>query len=200
MKGNKLRQLPQGGLASVRDEWSSEGFERESFSDSFGLPNKERLALKYSSLMDIMEERMKREECILSTSPHKKVVNAIRYAKAVNSTLESNLEKTLDMLHREFEQEFLRIVDVERKVCEEYPTLGRYAQTVLTGATNRQFQRRLSKMMATRKRTEEFEQTRVRFSLPRLSSDETSRRKKLFFFSHPHPTKKHSDIVYLPPI
>ena len=120
MKGTKLRQFPQGGFASIRDEWSSEGFECESFSDSFGLRNKERLALKYSSLMDIMEERMKREECILSTSPHKKVVNAIRYAKAVNSTLESSLEKTLDMLHREFKQEFLRIVDVERKVCEEF--------------------------------------------------------------------------------
>lgn len=200
MKGTKFRQFPQGGLASIRDEWWSEGFECESFSDSFGLRNKERLALKYSSLMDIMEERMKREECILSTSPHKKVVNAIRYAKAVNSTLESSLEKTLDMLHREFEQEFHRIVDAERKVCEEYPTLGRYAQTVLTEATNRQFQRRLIKMMATRKRKEEFERTRVRFSLPSLSSDETSRRKKHCFFTYPHPTKKHIDIVYLPPI
>lgn len=200
MKGTKFRQFPQGGLASIRDEWWSEGFECESFSDSFGPRNKERLALKYSSLMDIMEERMKREECILSTSPHKKVVNAIRYAKAVNSTLESSLEKTLDMLHREFEQEFHRIVDAERKVCEEYPTLGRYAQTVLTGATNRQFQRRLIKMMATRKRKEEFERTRVRFSLPSLSSDETSRRKMHCFFTYPHPTKKHSDIVYLPPI
>lgn len=200
MKGTKFRQFPQGGLASIRDEWWSEGFECESFSDSFGLRNKERLALKYSSLMDIMEERMKREECILSTSPHKKVVNAIRYAKAVNSTLESSLEKTLDMLHREFEQEFHRIVDAERKVCEEYPTLGRYAQTVLTGATNRQFQRRLIKMMATRKGKEEFERTRVRFSLPSLSSDETSRRKMHCFFTYPHPTKKHSDIVYLPPI
>lgn len=200
MKGTKLRRFPQVGLASVRDEWSSDGYDCESFSNSFELRNKEQLALKYSSLMDIMEERMKREECILSTSPHKKVVNAIRYAKAVNSTLESRLRKTLGMLHREFEQEFLRIVDVERTVCEEYPTLGRYAKTVLTGTTNRQFRRRLSEMMATSKRTEEFERTRVRFSLPSLSSDETSRRKNHSFFSDPNLAKKQSDIVYLPPI
>jgi len=146
-----------------------------------------------------MEERMKREECILSTSPHKKVVNAIRYAKAINSSLDSSLEKTMDMLHREFEQEFRRILDVQRTACQEYPALKSFARSVFSGVTNKQFRRRLSEALASKRRSEEFKRTRTRLSLPSLSPVEPSSRQDNVYVPISR-SKKDSEIVYLPPI
>lgn len=155
--------------------------------------------MKHDSLLAVLEERMKREESILSTSPHKKVVNAIRYAKAVNSSLDSSLEKTKDMLHREFEQEIRRILDVQQEACKEFPALEQNARSLLTGVTNRQFRRRLSEALASRRRTEEFRRTRTRLSLPSLSPVEPSSRQDNVYVPISR-SKKDSEIVYLPPI
>lgn len=155
--------------------------------------------MKYDSLLTVLEERMKREESILSTSPHKQVVNAIRYAKAVNSSLDSNLEKTKDMLHREFEQEIRRILDVQQAACRDLPGLKQDAHSLLTGVTNRQFRRRLSEALASRRRTEEFRRTRTRLSLPSLSPVEPSSRQDNVYVPLSR-SKKDSEIIYLPPI
>lgn len=155
--------------------------------------------MKYDSLLTVLEERMKREESILSTSPHKQIVNAIRYAKAVNSSLDSNLEKTKDMLHREFEQEIRRILDVQQAACRDFPGLKQDARSLLTGATNKQFRRRLSEALASRRRTEEFRRTRTRLSLPSLSPVEPSSRQDNVYVPLSR-SKKDSEIIYLPPI
>lgn len=155
--------------------------------------------MKYDCLLAVLEERMKREQSILSTSPHKKVVNAIRYAKAINSSLDSSLEKTKDMLHREFEQEIRRILDVQQEACKEFPALEHNAHSSLTGVTNRQFRRRLSEALASRKRTEEFRRTRTRLSLPSVSPVEPSSRQDNVYVPVSR-SKKDSEIVYLPPI
>ena len=156
--------------------------------------------MKYDSFLTVLEERMRREESILSTSPHKQVVNAIRYAKAVNSSLDSNLEKTKDLLHREFEQEIRRILDVQQAACREFPALNwQNARSLLTGVTNKQFRRRLSEALASRRRTEEFRRTRSRLSLPTLSPVEPSSRLDNVYVPLSR-SKKDSEIIYLPPI
>lgn len=194
-----IHQFTQISPAGSRDEGFTD--ESEPVSSPFALQNEEPRRFECSSLLEVMDERMKREENILSTSPHKKVVNAIRYAKAVNSTLESSLEKTLHMLHREFEQEFLRIVDVQRSVYEEYPSFRRCARSLLSGVTNRQFRRLLSETLANKERTEEFNRTRIRLSLPSLSSvGSASPQAENFYLPRPRRAKKDGDIVYLPPI
>lgn len=196
MKGVKLLQFAPISPTQIQDE--SERGETKSPLRPFVVQNQD-LTMKYESLCEVMEERMKREECILSTSPHKKVVNAIRYAKAVNSSLDSNLEKTMDMLYREFEQEFRRILDVQRTACKEYPSLERYARSVLSGVTNKQFRRRLSEALASKRRNEEFKRTRTRLSLPSLSTVEPLSRQDNVYVPLSR-SKKDSEIVYLPPI
>ena len=152
---------------------------------------------KNAILQEVMEERMKREETILSTSPHKKIVNAIRYAKAINSSLDSNLEKTLSLLHREFEQEFRRILDVQQEAFKEFPVLFRSYFSVFSGITNKQFQRRLSEALEKRKRYEDFRRTRTKLSLPTVSSAASRENSSKEILSQ---WKTDSDIVYLPPI
>lgn len=162
-------------------------------------PQNQHGELKYDSLLDVMEERMKREESILSTSPHKKIVNAVRYAKAVNCSLDSSLEKTKDLLHREFEREIRRILDVQQAAYKELPTGDRTARSVFTGVTNKQFRRRLSEVLASRRRSEEFKRTRTRLSLPSLSPVEPSSRQDNVYVPISR-SKKDSEIIYLPPI
>lgn len=169
-----------------------------STTESISIQNQD-AEIKYASFLTVLEERMKREASILSTSPHKQVVSAIRYAKAVNSSLESNLEKTKDVLHREFEQEIRRILDVQQAACKEFPALKQDARSLLTGVTNRQFRRRLSETLASRRRTEEFRRTRTRLSLPSLSPVEPSSRQDNVYVPLSR-SKKDSEIIYLPPI
>jgi len=196
MKGVKFPQFASTCAARIQDESAMD--ETKSPLHPFALHNQDMIT-KYESLFEIMEERMKREECILSTSPHKKVVNAIRYAKAINSSLDSSLEKTMDMLHREFEQEFRRILDVQRTACQEYPALKSFARSVFSGVTNKQFRRRLSEALASKRRSEEFKRTRTRLSLPSLSPVEPSSRQDNVYVPISR-SKKDSEIVYLPPI
>lgn len=196
MKGVKFPQFASTCASRIQNE-SAKG-ETKSPLHPFALHNQDMIT-KYESLFEIMEERMKREECILSTSPHKKVVNAIRYAKAINSSLDSSLEKTMDMLHREFEQEFRRILDVQRTACQEYPALESCARSVFSGVTNKQFRRRLSEALASKRRSEEFKRARTRLSLPSLSPVEPSGRQDYVYVPISR-SKKDSEIVYLPPI
>ena len=194
MKNVKFLQCASTDPTGIQDECTKD----ESKSPLHALaPENQDITSKYESLFEIMEERMKREEYILSTSPHKKVVNAIRYAKAMNSSLDSCLEKTMDILHREFEQEFRRILDVQRSACQEYPALARSAHAVMSGVTNKQFRRRLSEALESKRRLEEFKRTRARLSLPSLSPVEASSR---HFYVPLSRSKKDSEIVYLPPI
>ena len=196
MKGVKFFQCAPTDPTGIQDECSK----NESTSPLQALaPQNQDITSKHESLFEIMEERMKREEYILSTSPHKKVVNAIRYAKAMNSSLDSCLEKTMDVLHREFEQEFRRIIDVQRSACQEYPALARSARSVMSGVTNKQFRRQLSETLETKRRLEEFKRTRTRLSLPSLSPVEPSSRQENFYVPI-SSSKKDSEIVYLPPI
>ena len=167
-------------------------------SHSFALQNQD-TTMGHDDLFQIMEERMKREECILSTSPHKKVINAIRYAKAINSSLNSSLEKTLGLIHREFEEEFRRIVEVQQTACREFPELERYFRSTFSGVTNKQFRRRLIEALASKRRTEEFKRTRARLSLPSLSPVEPISHEDNVYVPLSR-SKKDSEIVYLPPI
>lgn len=197
MKGVKFLQFAQDSSKDKSDSsWAYSTMESNSLSRAI---QNEDAEMKYDSLLTVLEERMKREESILSTSPHKQVVNAIRYAKAVNSSLDSNLEKTKDMLHREFEQEIRRILDVQQAACRDFPGLKQDARSLLTGATNRQFRRRLSEALASRRRTEEFRRTRTRLSLPSLSPVEPSSRQDNVYVPLSR-SKKDSEIIYLPPI
>ena len=197
MKGVKFPQFASTCATRIQVE-SAKDAETKSPLHPFAFHNRDMIT-KYESLFEIMEERMKREECILSTSPHKKVVNAIRYAKAINSSLDSSLEKTMDMLHREFEQEFRRILDVQRTACHEYPALKSFARSVFSGVTNKQFRRRLSEALASKRRSEEFKRTRTRLSLPSLSPVEPSSRQDNVYVPISR-SKNDSEIVYLPPI
>lgn len=197
MKGVKFLQFAQDSSKDKSDSsWAYSTMESNSLSRAI---QNEDAEMKYDSLLTVLEERMKREESILSTSPHKQIVNAIRYAKAVNSSLDSNLEKTKDMLHREFEQEIRRILDVQQAACRDFPGLKQDARSLLTGATNRQFRRRLSEALASRRRTEEFRRTRTRLSLPSLSPVEPSSRQDNVYVPLSR-SKKDSEIIYLPPI
>ena len=196
MKGVKFLQFSPICPTRVQDESTKEKI--KSTSHSFA-PQNQDITMKYEALFELMEERMKREECILSTSPHKKIVNAIRYAKAINSSLDSNLEKTLELLHREFEQEFRRILDVQHTACKEFPALERYSRSVFSGATNKQFRRRLSEALASKRRHDEFKRTRTRLSLPSLSPVEPSSREDNVYVPLSR-SKKDSEVVYLPPI
>ena len=197
MKGVKFLQFATESPKDKSDSsWVYSTMESNSFSSSIQNQDAER---KYDSLLTVLEERMKREESILSTSPHKQVANAIRYAKAVNSSLDSNLEKTKDVLHREFEQEIRRILDVQQAACREFPALMQDARSLLTGVTNRQFRRRLSEALASRRRTEEFRRTRTRLSLPSLSPVEPTSRQDNVYVPLSR-SKKDSEIIYLPPI
>ena len=196
MKGVKFPQFASTCATRIQDESAKD--ETKSPLHPFALHNQDMIT-KYESLFEIMEERMKREECILSTSPHKKVVHAIRYAKAINSSLDSSLEKTMDMLNREFEQEFRRILDVQRTACQGHPVLESCARSVFSGVTNKQFRRRLSEALASKRRSEEFKRTRTRLSLPSLSPVEPSSRQDNVYVPFSR-SKKDSEIVYLPPI
>ena len=198
MKGVKFLQFSAESTKDKSDSLCACSATMESNLLSFA-PQNQDAEMKYDSLLDVMDERMKREESILSTSPHKKIVNAIRYAKAINSSLDSNLEKTKDMLHREFEQEIRRILDVQQAACREFPELERNARSVFTGVTNKQFRRRLSEALASRKRSEEFKRTRTRLSLPSLSPVEPATRQDNVYVPLSR-SKKDSEIVYLPPI
>ncbi|KAL9955334.1 hypothetical protein ACROYT_G036642 [Oculina patagonica] len=197
MKGVKFLQFSPESTKDKSDSQCADST-MESNSLAITLQNQD-AEMKYDSLLAVLEERMKREESILSTSPHKKVVNAIRYAKAINSSLDSSLEKTKDMLHREFEQEIRRILDVQQETYKEFPALEQNARSLLTGVTNRQFRRRLSEALASRRRTEEFRRTRTRLSLPSLSPVEPSSRQDNVYVPISR-SKKDSEIVYLPPI
>ena len=113
----------------------------------------------------IMDERMRREECILATSPHKVVANAVRYARAMNYSLNSLLEKRLKLLHQEFEQEFRRIVDVQQAAYKDNPNY--YRQSLNTaGYTRKQFKRNLSEVLTTKRRENELRQAKTQLSLP----------------------------------
>ena len=197
MKSVKFLQFaPESSKDKSDSSWAYSTMESSPFSTSNQNQDAE---MKYDSFLTVLEERMRREESILSTSPHKQVVNAIRYAKAVNSSLDSNLEKTKDLLHREFEQEIRRILDVQQAACREFPALKQNAHSLLTGVTNRQFRRRLSEALASRRRTEEFRRTRTRLSLPTLSPVEPSSRLDNVYVPLSR-SKKDSEIIYLPPI
>lgn len=196
MKGVRFLQFAPIRPTRLQDECKTDEFESPLH---WLAPQNQGKTMEYEVLSEVMEERMKREECILSTSPHKKVVNAIRYAKAMNSSLESSLEKTLYMLHREFEQEFRRLLDVQRTACQEYPALQRYAHLVSSGVTNKQIRRRLSEALARKQRLEEFKRTRARLSLPTLTPAEPSSRQDNVYVPISR-SKKDSEVVYLPPI
>ena len=192
-----LHFSPESPKDKSETSWAYSTMESSLFSSSIQNQDAE---MKYDSFLTVLEERMKREESILSTSPHRQVVNAIRYAKAVNSSLDSNLEKTKDLLHREFEQEIRRILDVQQAACREFPgALKQSTRSLLTGVTNRQFRRRLSEALASRRRTEEFRRTRTRLSLPSLSPVEPSSRLDNVYVPLSR-SKKDSEIIYLPPI
>ena len=196
MKSVKFPQFAPIGSGQVQDD--SKLDEIKASSHSFALQNPD-ITMDHDDLFQIMEERMKREECILSTSPHKKVVNAIRYAKAINSSLNSSLEKTLGLLHREFEKEFRRIVEVQQTACREFPELERYFRSSFSGVTNKQFRRRLGEALASKRRGEEFKRTRTRLSLPSLSPVEPISHEDNVYVPLSR-SKKDSEIVYLPPI
>ena len=196
MKSVKFPQFAPIGSMQVQDD--SKLDEIKGNSHSFALQNHD-ITVDHDDLFQIMEERMKREECILSTSPHKKVVNAIRYAKAINSSLNSSLEKTLGLLHREFEKEFRRIVDVQQTALGEFPERERYFRSTFSGVTNKQFRRRLSEALSSKRRTEEFKRTRTRLSLPSLSPVEPISHEDNVYVPLSR-SKKDSEIVYLPPI
>lgn len=158
---------------------------------------------RFEDFLKVMDERMKREELILSTSPCKKVVNAIRYARAVNSTLDSNLEKSVSLLGQDFEQEIRRIVDIQREALQENPQTFRKYSSSLRGFTRKQFRRRLKETLESQQRTEELRRTKTRFSLPELSSEHSSnsrltrRSHNFLWFLN---TSKQSETIYLPPI
>lgn len=160
----------------------------------------------FQMLQDIMEERIRREESILSSSPHKTVVNAIKYAKAMNIVLDMGLEKKLNLLFCKFEQEYRRIVDVQNDILSEYPGIYQSTQICLT---RKRFRRHLNDTLELRQRQEELQRTKTYLSLPaegRSLSRTNVRGNKPStrgMTSHPlllSPWKHDSSIVYLPPI
>lgn len=117
----------------------------------------------------IMDERMRREESILATSPHKTVANAVRYARAMNYTLSSTLDKKLKLLHQEFEQEFRRIVEVQQEAYRDGPGFQRKSFEV-RGYTRKQFRYKLGEILAMKSREDELRRAKTQLSLPSMST------------------------------
>lgn len=120
--------------------------------------------VKHEIRLKIMDERMRREECILATSPHKVVANAVKYARAMNYTLNSLLEKRLKLLQDEFEHEFRRIIDVQQEAFKATHRTGQQS-----GYTRKQFKRKLSGVLTTKRREDELRRAKTQLSLPSMS-------------------------------
>lgn len=129
------------------------------------LENAEDEMVKHELRLAIMDERMKREECILATSPHRVVANAVRYARAMNYSLSSRLEKRIKLLHDEFEQEYRRITDVQQ---EAYKDSSHYPPRV--GYTRKQFRSHLGEVLTNKRRDDELRRAKTQLSLPSMSS------------------------------
>ena len=157
-------------------------------------------------LQDILEEQMNREKTILASSPHKPVVQAVRYAKTMNMTLAMDLEKSLDNLFCKFEQEYRRIVEIQNDILSEYP--GIFLETKLFGQTRKQFRRHLNNPLELKQRQEELHRTKMYLLLPgeKGSTEYNSRRSRRDTeVPMPHsvalsPWKHDTNVVYLPPI
>ncbi|XP_031548719.1 uncharacterized protein LOC116286369 [Actinia tenebrosa] len=117
----------------------------------------------------IMDERMHREESILATSPHKSVANAVRYARAMNCTLSSTLDKKLKLLHQEFEREFRRIVEVQQEAYEDGPSFQKKSFDV-RGYTRKQFRYKLNEILTMKRREDELRRAKTQLSLPSMSN------------------------------
>ena len=158
----------------------------------------------FETLQEVMEARFSREQSILSSSPHKRVVNAVRYARAVNMTLAMGLEKNLNILYSEFEQEFRRIIEVQNDIIKEYPNSFQLKER---GFTRRQFRHHVNETLELKRRAEDLERMKTFLSLPARSvSLETDPRRSgtgmraVTVQSAPSPWKHDVNIVYLPPI
>lgn len=158
---------------------------------------------RFEVLLDVMEERMKREESILSTSPHKAIVNAIQYARVINSTLNSNLEKSVFLLRQNLEHEIRRIVDIQREALLENPQRLGTRRTFLRGYTRKQFRQHLWEALESKQRNEKLRRTKRQLCLPKLSPNSSSASCQDVDSPTPFSLtywKHDSEAVYLPPI